>query len=843
VAGAALALGVSAVALATYILVVSGLAEPPFPGLIPAASLVVLFAAAEAFVQKTRGHAELAGLSAHDAGVVFGLFLLTANELLTVQLGGAALALTTLLLLHRMPVTSVWLRLATLALGTCLALAVFHALLDVMGRDGPGRWLAAFAAAIVATAAPVAVDTAAARLGGGDALAGVGRRCALALAGAVSGTSMAVAAVELTEVGRPEPAVLLLVPFVAGAVAIRAYASERRRLESLRTLYDSMLTVHAAGGHEAGVRELLGVTREVMGVEAAWLVLPGRHTGDRALVATVSSTGETLLTARALSSEEHRVVEILTRAAAPLVLPAGESHEALLAALGLEEGIGAALRGDTGVIGVVVVGNSTARSGRSVSRDDVDVLESLAGHAAVLLENDRLERSLTELTTLKEQLRHQAFHDALTGLPNRALFAERVEHALARNAAGTAVLFLDLDDFKMINDSFGHHAGDELLVTVARRVEHAVREHDLPARLGGDEFAVLATGTSRADVEAIADRLVRALEQPFLVGGRDVSVHASVGIAYGADGVSHADDLLRNADVAMYDAKQGGKRRFAVYEERMHEQVRRRQEVAAALERAVERGEIGVHFQPIVDLEDGRVVSVEALARWNGRSDETRHPSTFIPLADEIGLMVPIGRAVLRESCRQARSWQVAFPGHGSLTVNVNLAPSELHDPQVAGDVERILDETGLSPDRLVLEITETGVMRNPDTALRTMDQLRALGVSLALDDFGTGHSSLAYLREFPLDTLKIARPFLAGLPGGHVDEVFVEAIVRLARSLGLQVVAEGIETAGQAEAVMSLGCGLGQGFFFGQPLSQLGVATYLGALSLPVDQRAVSAA
>jgi EAL domain-containing protein (putative c-di-GMP-specific phosphodiesterase class I) len=266
----------------------------------------------------------------------------------------------------------------------------------------------------------------------------------------------------------------------------------------------------------------------------------------------------------------------------------------------------------------------------------------------------------------------------------------------------------------------------------------------------------------------------------------------------------------------------------------MHAQVRRRQELAAALERAVERGEIGVHFQPIVELSSKRLVALEALARWDRRDHGLLPPASFIPLADEMGLMVEIGSAVLRAACHQARLWQGAFTEHGGLVVNVNLAPSELHDPRLADEVMRVLEETGLPPERLVLEITESGVMRNPVQALATMRALRALGISLALDDFGTGHSSLAHLREFPLDTLKIAQPFVAGLPNGHVDSVFVEAIVRLASSLGLAVVAEGIETAEQAQAVAQLGCGFGQGFYFGSPLSQLGVGSYLGAITLP---------
>jgi diguanylate cyclase (GGDEF)-like protein len=506
----------------------------------------------------------------------------------------------------------------------------------------------------------------------------------------------------------------------------------------------------------------------------------------------------------------------------------------LLSELASKDAMLVRLRGDAGAQGVLLVGGSG--SVPEFTEDDLRLLETYAGHAGVLIENDRLEQSLTEVTELKEQLRHQAYHDALTGLPNRVLFAERVARAIRPGEEATAaVLFLDLDDFKTINDSLGHHVGDELLVAVARRVESAVRPGDVPARLGGDEFAVLARVVVAEEAERIADRLVRALEEPFVIEDREISVHTSVGIAFGEPGSALADELLRNADVAMYDAKRAGKRRFTSYEPEMHLRVRERQELGAAIERAVERGEIGVHYQPIVDLSTRRVVALEALARWDRREHGLLAPNSFVPLADELGIMLEIGRTVLRESCRQARAWQLSFPGHDDLTLTVNLAPSELHNPQLAHEVATILLETGFAPDRLVLEITESGVMRSPEEALRTMLELRDLGVTLALDDFGTGHSSLAHLREFPIDTLKIARPFVAGLPEGELDGVFVEAIVRLATSLGLEVVAEGIESAGQADAVAALGCTHGQGFYFGAPLGELGVTAYLGSRTLPV--------
>jgi diguanylate cyclase (GGDEF)-like protein len=630
--------------------------------------------------------------------------------------------------------------------------------------------------------------------------------------------------------------VFLIVPFAGLAIALRSYASERRRLEQLRSLYNSMRTLGRTSGLDAGVSELLSTTRGLLEADVARIFLLPNESSRTSRQAASTPTRETGLSSPPLSALEELAVTSTLRSSAGILLSADEGPQSLrglLAELGLRELMMTALRGDDdSVIGVLCAGDRRTGCFNSA---DLQLLDSFGSHAGVVLQNDRLEESLAELQALKEQMHHQAFHDALTGLPNRRLFSEHVARALGdQPATHVAVLFLDLDDFKTINDTLGHHAGDALLRWVADRVRESIRGTDVPARFGGDEFAVLVVSPDQADAQAVAERLVHSLERSVVIEGREIAVHTSVGVAYGGTAASTADELLRNADVAMYGAKQAGKRRFAVYAPQMHRALRQRQELVASLERAVERGEIGVHFQPIVDLHSRQLVAVEALARWNRPEQGLVSPSSFIPLADELGIMVEIGGAVLHEACRQVRSWERAFPGHKDLVVSVNLAPSELHDLELADSVEDALSTTGLPPERLVLEITESGVMSNPSQALQTMRRLRELGVRLALDDFGTGHSSLAYLREFPLDTLKIARPFVAGLPDGHVDTVFIEVIVRLAASLGLDVVAEGIESVEQAATVTALGCSHGQGFYFGIPLSRLGISQYLGATRLP---------
>jgi diguanylate cyclase (GGDEF)-like protein len=618
-------------------------------------------------------------------------------------------------------------------------------------------------------------------------------------------------------------------------IVMRSYSLEHRRLAHFRELYESLRTVHRAPSREDGVAALLRTACGLYGAEVAWLAIFGRRETDPPLVAWVQPETDSGLRPRRLTEAQTAGLRSVRRAGRVVVMRdsmGDPSLDGLARELGLERMMATILHGENGEIGMIAVGHRHAE--RRFVVEDTRLFETFASHAAILLENDRLEQSVSDLEDLREQLHRQAYHDTLTGLPNRAYFAERVASAIATQASRpAAVLFLDLDDFKTINDSLGHHAGDELLVAAAARVRAAVRGGDVPARLGGDEFAVLANGATSSEIGEIADRLVTALDQPFVVEGRTVSVHASVGVAYG-DGVGSADELLRNADVAMYSAKQSGKRRHVTYEPRMHATVRHRQELVSALELAVKRGEIEVHYQPIVELTTGRMVAVEALARWERPAKGLIAPSSFVPLADEIGLMVDIGRDVLRDACRQVRSWQSTFPGCEALSVNVNLSPTELRGRALADEVGEILAETDLAPERLVLEITESGVMHNQAEALATMRELRELGVSLALDDFGTGHSSLAHLRDFPIDTLKIAREFVSGLPDGHVDSAFVETIVRLASSLGLQVVAEGLESAGQTATVAELGCELGQGYHFGAPVGPIGVASYLAAEMLP---------
>jgi diguanylate cyclase (GGDEF)-like protein len=582
----------------------------------------------------------------------------------------------------------------------------------------------------------------------------------------------------------------------------------------------------------SSVRELLEAARTMLSAEVAEIVVFSHSAEEGALRSVVSPTEDVLMVPIELDEIRLRALENVSGHEAAALLPRGRASHPLdeyLAEEGLEDAIVTALHGADRIFGMVLVGNRLGDAA-TFTQDDRRLFETFASHAGALLENDRV----------KSQLRHQAFHDSLTGFANRLLFAERVHKALTLTVAGQrrpVVLFIDLDDFKIINDSLGHSAGDQLLIAVAERVRATLRPDDLVARLGGDEFAVLLERSDRSDAENVATRLVDALRAPFVLEGREMRIHASIGIARAEQG-NIADDLLRNADVAMYSAKTNGKGSYAWYDPEMHVRTQRRQELARTLEGSVEREEIEAYYQPIVALATGRVVGLEALARWRHPVRGLVLPENFIPLAEETGFMRPIGRTVLRLACEQLESWRSRHRFHDELMVSVNLSQSELRSPNLIPDVQAILADTGTPPDRLVLEITESSAMQDPSATIETLGKLRELGVRLALDDFGTGYSSLSHLNDFPIDMLKIAKPFVDRID--H-DSTFVEAILGLASTLGLEVVAEGIETREQAEALRSLGCTLGQGYYYARPSEALHVASRLafGPVVLRPDRQA----
>ena len=456
------------------------------------------------------------------------------------------------------------------------------------------------------------------------------------------------------------------------------------------------------------------------------------------------------------------------------------------------------------------------------------------------------QRDVTERKALEEQFRYQIFHDSLTGLPNRVLFVERLEHALSlanRNPRLNAVLFVDLDDFKVVNDSLGHEAGDDLLVQVAERLRASLRSEDTVARFGGDEFGILLEGVLGASyVTDVAERIIERLHEPFFAGGRELTITCSIGIVLAASSREPARELLRKADIAMYEAKREGKTHFArellrkadiamsgakgsgkaryqMFDPGMNARILKRLGLKSALRRALDREEFVVHYQPKVSLETGKILGLEALVRWEHPEYGLVPPSEFISVAEDTGLIVDIGRWVLKETCVQVRLWQDRFPSPSPLQANVNLSARQFHQPDLAGDIAEVLEETNLDPQNLELEITETVVMEDARAALVILGALKSLGVGLAIDDFGTGYSSLAYLKRFSVDTLKIDRLFVAGLGESAEDEVIVAAMIGLARDLNLTAIPEGVETFEQLQRLRELRCDVAQGFYFSKPL------------------------
>ncbi len=431
---------------------------------------------------------------------------------------------------------------------------------------------------------------------------------------------------------------------------------------------------------------------------------------------------------------------------------------------------------------------------------------------------------VTDRRNLEQSLRHQALHDDLTGLPNRVLLRQRTEEAALRSGRDLAMLVIDLDDFKTINDGLGHSIGDNLLRQVSARLSAALRPDDVAARLGGDEFAVLMEGTDRAAVMTTAQRLLRAIEEPMTVSGREIALHASIGVAFVADtdpGTVGAETMLRSADLAMYGAKSRGKGRVAVFDESMHEGAFERLELKADLARALERDELRLHYQPVIDLARGTIAGFEALMRWEHHARGMVGPGTFIPLAEETGLIVPIGRWLMNEALGQLRCWIDRFPASGPLSMSINLSGRQLEEESVVGDLSAALDRAGVPASAVVVELTEGIMVDDSPVLVRRLEEIRALGVGLHADDFGTGFASYAALQSLPFTGVKIDRSLVSGLDGASADraEAQIRSIISMAATTGLRVVAEGIESGAQAAVLRTLRCDHAQGFYFARPV------------------------
>ena len=790
--------------------------------------LAAAFYLAEVFVVHLHFRKQAHTLSLAEIGLVVGLMLASPGNLLVAQVVGTAPAL---LLNRRQRPMKFAFNLAELPLCSAVAVLLFRTFASP-ADSRPHLWLVALLVAAAAHALGVGlvslvIAVAESRLNAPQ----LATTLSISLLGAVSTASLGLAAVELFE-REPSALLLLLAPALVCAAALREYMKQREQREHVEFLYESMRATQGAPEFGLAIGQLLVAARRLLRAEFAEILLVSPAEGAGPIRSVSGPQGEVLMRAEeSFGPAEQEAFADLDAHRAPFLLDRRRERQvldALLVTRNLEEAVIAPLSGERGTFGLLLVGDRIGDVG-AFDESDVDLFKTFAGHASVLLENGRLEHSLAEVTELKEQLRHQAYHDALTGLANRIQFVEAVRAKLDEaDGANAAVLYVDLDRFKAVNDSWGHSAGDELLVQVAQRLRGAIRRGDLAARLGGDEFAVLLPRVDETIAREAAERVAQALGGGYTLSAGEAAIQASVGIALADAGTTRADELVRNADIAMYTAKRSNNRSCVFYEEGLHEKLRSRRELALDLERAVHAGEITAYFQPIVDLADGRIHGVEALARWRHPQRGLLPAAAFLPTAEESGLMVEIGGIVIRQAIAAARLWSE------EVGLWLNLAPAELTNQHLIDELAVELTRAGVQSNRVTVEITESGLMEDEDVARDAVHRLRDLGVHLSIDDFGTGYSSLSRLGEFPIESLKIPKPFVEKLIGPDRDQTFVDTILQLAKSLGLSVIAEGIEEPAQLEQLRALGCRLGQGYLFSHPVPASEVETLVRAQKHP---------
>lgn len=796
--------------------IVAGLrtVTPPGNHRLPWWFLAGLFLVAELCVVHVHVRGDAHSFSLSEVPLVLGLFCSEPLQLVTAQAVGVALALG---LHRRQSVHKLAFNLAQFSLCTAAAAWLFHALPAGTPLE-PRGWLAAGAAALLSALVGVfAITTVISVAQGRLQVERLSTVLSLVSIGAATNTSLGVLA---AWVAWRDPAALwlLVLPAATLLLAYRAFVTQRQRLDGLRFIHESTRILHASPELDQSVLAVLEHACEMVRAETAEIILfsPGDETsavrwqvGAEGGVPTMESI--------VLGAPELALAASAVRGDASVLTTAREDPtiRLVLERRGIRDAVVAGLRAERGLLGLMIIGNRLGEVS-TFDRQDVRLIDTLARHLAVALQNGHLERSLAQLRALQDRLAEQAFHDALTGLANRTLLTDRLEHALQRRGIDpVAILFIDLDDFKTVNDSMGHAAGDELLTAVAGRLRGCLRPSDTPARLGGDEFAVfLEDPGGLGEAMTVAERILDSLASPFHLHASSVHVGASIGIAMGVPGEKSADELLSDADLAMYTAKLNGKNTFEIFQPRMREAVQHRHAMKTRLQRAVTNDEFVVQYQPIVELGACRIVGAEALVRWQTPTEGLLFPDAFVPLAEETGLISDIGAFVLDRACRDARRWGDTTGGR-PCSISVNLSPRQLTDPDFVSRVTETLRQRALPAASLMLEITETTLMRDDEASVEKLQELRRLGVRLAIDDFGTGYSSMSYLRHFPIDVLKVAKPFVDGIGTNTADAAFAEAIVRMGQSLGVQVVAEGISDAAQLASLQSMGCHLGQGFLF----------------------------
>lgn len=774
--------------------------------------LIPLVYLAEVTVVHLQFRKDAHSFSMSEIPIVVGLFFMDPIGLIGAQLVGNALALG---LHRRQPAIKLTFNLSQFTLQAALSVIVFRSILGERDPQGAAGWIGIVVTiGLVVVVARLLINVAI-RLTGGE----LDRSeqltvLKLSIVAALMNASLGLVAITVMWT-RSSAAWAAAVPPVILYLAYRAYLAQVVERQRLQALYEATKELHSSIQIEGSMMAAAAHARSMFEAERALIaIFPGglseegcRYAAGPGLDGEMEeiTTGDIRDEAWCEALDLGRT-HLVSRETGRHGILRRKSHDMMIAPI----------QGSEGTNGVLVVSDLLGDVRTFTSRD-LQFLETLASQVSAVLENGRLEDSLAEVTRVKEDMSHRATHDSLTGLANRALLSEKlgkVIDAPETGAPAAALVFLDLDDFKAVNDTLGHAAGDQLLTSVARRLKSCCRPHDTVARLGGDEFAILLEHLSTSgDAITVVERIIDSLDESHALSGENVTSHASVGIAFVQPGHGIAD-VMRQADEAMYTAKRHRKGSYRVFEDGIMDGVDRPPTPVDELKSAIERGEMVLHYQPLVDLETGCVVGLEALVRWDHPQRGLIQPDNFIPLAEETDLIVPLGRFVLRQACQQMSIWHAQGTGPG-VSLSVNLSPRELAESGIISEVRRALEDSGLEPQYLVLEITEN-VMVDPFPDI--LDELKALGVRIAVDDFGTGYSSLGYLDRLPIDIVKIDRSFVERVVGPDQSPL-ARIVLEIGDALGLDTVAEGIETIEQLEYLRKLGCSVGQGFLLASPM------------------------
>ncbi len=772
------------------------------------------FALTEVFVVHLRLRANAHTFSLVELPLALGLFFAQPLVLAAAQIIGAGLALV---FHRRQSALKLAFNTGVFAATTLIAVGTFRwfggasgALTQRTLLVGAAALLAEAALSVVLVFIVISMSTGSWRAP--DLRSGL----AFGLTAAAFTASLGVIAVVVVD-AQPGIAWLLAIPTSGTYLANWAYSNQRRRHEGLDFLYQSARLLHGSPEIETALVQLLRHACDTFNADAAEVVYLS-ESDDMPMSVRVGPGS--LIETNAARDARHSTLMALTNGSSAKIIDRRSTGDgrSYLEESGYRNVIVAPMRGERRVVGALVVAN---RLGDVLGFDATDALlaETLANHTATALENGRLEQSLEQLRVLEGRLTFQATHDPLTGLANRTLFRSELDGVLSRpDRPHGAVIFIDLDDFKAVNDSFGHAAGDALLIDVARRLRSNIDDTDTIARLGGDEFAVLLRDVSDADAAGtVAARVLESFAPPSLIERRRHTIRASIGIALVEPGCD-PEAMMRNADTAMYTAKAQGKHRTVVFRPEMYESNLRRFNLQAELQRAIVRAELEPYFQPIVSIVDGRLLGAEVLVRWNHPTLGRLVPDLFLGLAEESDLIADVDRVMLEAACAWLAATEHTDPGLVP-RINVNLSPRSLAEPGLPESIARELRRHGLGADRLGVEITEKLMSEHAETAIGALTELHAMGLELSLDDFGTGYSSLSHLRSLPVDVVKIAKPFIDDIDTSSSQRAFSAAIIALASALDLRVIAEGVERPEQLRVLAGLRCDAGQGYLYSPPL------------------------